>query len=1056
MVGGMGGLQRGHDMSERPDVERELARLKDFQRATVEYVHRRLWEDDDAVKRFLVADEVGLGKTMVARGVIAKTIDHLWDTVPRIDVVYISSNAQIARQNLNRLNIGGHHIDHADRLTMLPRVVTDLRGRKLNFVSFTPGTSFQISGSGGRSGERVLIYWLLAKAWGRKAVAANAWLRFFQGGSSQHTFRQELQAFPSTTIEQGFADRFAADIARADFDGRPLRDTLEECVHGFRYLRGKPDPDLSHQRYRLLGTLRSLVAHAAVQDLEPDLVILDEFQRFKDLLDPDAPGADLAHAIFDAEPARVLLLSATPYKMYTLPDEPESDDHYADFLATVRFLSDEATTKTVATHLATMRTTLLSHDDRAIAEHARDAVETTLRKVMSRTERLAVTPERDGMLAERPLPGLRLDSADIRAYRSIHDIARTLDRHDMFEYWRSAPYVLNIMEGYKVKARLKDAIEREDPRLAAALTQAEGLLDREDIRQYRRIDPGNAKLRALINDVIERGVWRLLWIPPSLAYYTPAGAYADPELRGFTKRLVFSAWTVVPKAIAMLVSYEAERRMAEAAHLPREYDRRPTPLLRFQYADERPTGMPALAILYPSLSLAEAGDPLAAARQLGGALPGDRDAVRRHVRERVAQLLAALPSSVPDGPEDQRWYWAAPFLLDRHRLGVASDEFLDRMTRQVDGEEDAKGGLVQHVREARALDENGLGRRPADLVDMLADIALAAPGPCALRALGRVCGGNAALAQTALREHAFDLASSLRSLFNRPEAMLVLRSGEHGDETYWRAVVEHCLDGNLQAVLDEYLHVLVESEGLQDEHGTARADRLVSVVRDALTIRATNNVVDDMTVDHGKVVLTQHRVRAHLAARFGRHQTEDKSVQREGQVRVAFNSPFWPFVLASTSVGQEGLDFHVYCHAVVHWNLPGNPVDLEQREGRVHRYKGHAVRRNLARRFTAAATPGDDPWQAMFDAAHAARRPHENDLVPYWVFTGEAVIERYVPALPLSKETAQYQRLLRSVGAYRLLLGQPRQEDLMRYYANSADDLEWLRIDLSPRPGASG
>src|SRR3954454_4029131 len=106
----MGGLQRGHHMSERPDVERELARLKDFQRATVEHVHRRLWEDDDAVKRFLVADEVGLGKTMVARGVIAKTIDHLWDTDTRIDVVYISSNAQIARQNLNRLNIGGYYV----------------------------------------------------------------------------------------------------------------------------------------------------------------------------------------------------------------------------------------------------------------------------------------------------------------------------------------------------------------------------------------------------------------------------------------------------------------------------------------------------------------------------------------------------------------------------------------------------------------------------------------------------------------------------------------------------------------------------------------------------------------------------------------------------------------------------------------------------------------------------------------------------------------------------------------------------------------------------------
>nr|WP_270246095.1 helicase-related protein [Coprococcus sp. AM11-30B] len=41
-----------------------------------------------------------------------------------------------------------------------------------------------------------------------------------------------------------------------------------------------------------------------------------------------------------------------------------------------------------------------------------------------------------------------------------------------------------------------------------------------------------------------------------------------------------------------------------------------------------------------------------------------------------------------------------------------------------------------------------------------------------------------------------------------------------------------------------------------------------------------------------------------------------------------------PFVLATTSIGQEGLDFHNYCCVIMHWNLPSNPIDLEQREGR--------------------------------------------------------------------------------------------------------------------------
>ena len=58
------------DQEQKPDTAKILETLKDFQLQTVDYVYRRLYEDCDAVKRFLVADEVGLGKTLVARGVV--------------------------------------------------------------------------------------------------------------------------------------------------------------------------------------------------------------------------------------------------------------------------------------------------------------------------------------------------------------------------------------------------------------------------------------------------------------------------------------------------------------------------------------------------------------------------------------------------------------------------------------------------------------------------------------------------------------------------------------------------------------------------------------------------------------------------------------------------------------------------------------------------------------------------------------------------------------------------------------------------------------------------
>src|SRR5262249_7019054 len=349
----------------KPDADRTLASLKDFQRATVDYVFDRLWLADDQVKRFLVADEVGLGKTMVAKGFIARTVEHLWDTDKRIDIVYICSNSQIARQNLSRLNVvGGFEVRHADRLTLLPKVIRNLRDQRINFVSFTPGTSFQVGSSGGAYPERVLLYWMLAACWGSTVTGAAYWKQFFEGDMSRGNFENQLAGFDRAWLDKDLCLSFADAIANATGPaGLPLREELEACALEFNCLRGKPDADLGWRRNRLVGKLRQLVARAAVDHLEPDLVILDEFQRFKNLLDADDEGARLANAIFDYPDAKVLLLSATPYKMYTLPDEPEGDDHYRDFIRTVRFLAGDERAHIVERELRAMRESLLTGGD---------------------------------------------------------------------------------------------------------------------------------------------------------------------------------------------------------------------------------------------------------------------------------------------------------------------------------------------------------------------------------------------------------------------------------------------------------------------------------------------------------------------------------------------------------------------------------------------------------------------------------------------------------------------------------------------------------------------
>lgn len=81
------------------------------------------------------------------------------------------------------------------------------------------------------------------------------------------------------------------------------------------------------------------------------------------------------------------------------------------------------------------------------------------------------------------------------------------------------------------------------------------------------------------------------------------------------------------------------------------------------------------------------------------------------------------------------------------------------------------------------MKELKLGPRPDDLADVLTSMAVAGPGVCALRALSRVAGGTAALKDPAIRNSAYTIAQGLRSLFNKPEIVALLRSGE--DESYW-------------------------------------------------------------------------------------------------------------------------------------------------------------------------------------------------------------------------------------------------------------------------------
>jgi hypothetical protein len=377
--------------------------------------------------------------------------------------------------------------------------------------------------------------------------------------------------------------------------------------------------------------------------------------------------------------------------------------------------------------------------------------------------------------------------------------------------------------------------------------------------------------------------------------------------------------------------------------------------------------------------------------------------------------------------------------------------------------EERKGWLdhVSHAAEFALGKARPEGRVPDDLPALLALMALAGPATCSLRTLAYTLGVSST--DPSLRHSAGRIAWGFRSLFNTPEVIALIR-GTNGAEPYWRRVLEYCAAGCLQSVLDEYVHMLVESEGLIEASAASASKRLADRIASVAGLRAATPGLDWIRVSTpGRLTIENQRARARFAMRYGdeRGGEQEEAQLRKEVVRAAFNSPFWPFVLVTTSLGQEGLDFHPYCHAVVHWNLPSNPVDLEQREGRVHRYKGHAVRKNVANLVSKngyMASPGVNPWPDLFNNA-AKHSDRTSEIIPYWVFSTEdgAYIERHVLTLPLSREAARLPALLSSVAVYRMVFGQPRQEDLLEHLKRTIPGQELARIsselsiDLEPR-----
>lgn len=820
-----------------------------------------------------------------------------------------------------------------------------------------------------------------------------------------------------------------------------------------------------------IGKLRIAFAKISLERLDPDLVIMDEFQRFKYLIsaDPESETGMLANKFFNSESVRMLLLSATPYKMYsTLEeiDETQVDEHYSEFLNVMRFLN---VTETEDNHfrsvwtsysvqlkeLSTGATTVLT---------AKKAAEDAMYSHICRTERISSTENADIIDAsdvKRPVNVLEQDiNSYLQAQKLLDEIGAPFNVP--VDYIKSTPYLMSFMRDYQLK-RYVEKYFKEHPSELPKIRKNTLWLDRRSIDKYSKIPSGNARLERVMEHVFREKSELLLWVPPSKPYYTPSGVYKNTE--GFSKTLVFSSWEMVPRMAASLISYNAERltvgKMAaddRTAHYFSTGEKRyPAARMNFKVSLGRPSAMNLFCLLYPSQFLAKCYNPIDCLNK-GMSL----SEIERFVRKKIEEKLTKLPAPT-NGQPDRRWYYLAPLFFDD---GVYVTSWLNSEDKLADYDDDDENkrqkGFLTHIKTLRELYNEmecgthiNLGRKPEDLADVLTDIAIASPAICVYRTYSKY-----------VKEyHEFEsyMPSQIARLFiNRMNtveatAAVELACGKKTDDAHWQNVLTYCKHGNLQSMFDEYAHLLVT--GLDDDEELIH--KLHSEISGSMDFRTTVYNIDTYDAFSARMTGGKEKkstgIRSHFAVAFTKGDGKEKDADRKKAVRNAFNSPFRPFVLASTSIGQEGLDFHNYCRRIVHWNLPSNPIDLEQREGRINRFECLAIRQNVAKRYGIAGEFRKDVWSEMFQRALDTEKTEGcSDLIPYWGLreTEDMIkIERIVPMYPFSRDEQAYERLIKILSLYRLTLGQARQEELLEYIFQNCEDPEEMKkmfINLSP------
>lgn len=1005
-------------------------------------------------KRFLLADEVGLGKTIVAKGVIRcmmckllkKELDELPEEEPQektetreeviksmragnryyyFHVLYMCANTNIAKQNEVKLGlreteekaVKQSQAEWTNRSSCLSRKIFDIgvgykrddSGQIQKKVEVKQVPSLDVSfrqvldDYGEIYGKDDGIYEYLNKIVNENFAARLIILPItpkISGkikGKGNKDERQYIWNLINAFEKYDEIDYETTDI-KQQFE-ELMKDYQKKVKHNKSIKESESKAfandgaDIDNNAWE---NVRENISDITLKWLKPELIIYDEFQNFREIMTEYTASQKL-----DSQKPYALMLSATPFRMYLSDNQAEQDEKNADLTKVCEFLTQkqDENPSELSDSLKTYKSALEDFSKSSgISEitvlEKKKAFESKMSQVFSRMERINVLRNLDLPVQDA---GQRTENPcgkvpQLCEYaKELHDYAIGGTDNQKVEYAKRMPYMFSFMTAKGSSKGIQEI--QEGYRLKRAFddkVKTGEIKAIADAKSYVLKDDFDNLTKAL-------GNWHGVYLETLLQVLD----FTDENVKKWAKELGCTEDEI----------RENHPGAARLLWIPSVVNQES---LQGAFSEHRGYGK---TIMF--------ADRVAVPRMMAGL-------ISREVERRLLWLIWQKQKNKQD----------------------------------VSGAGITQGGFIKNLKAVQKKVKDKV------LADWSAEGTLAQKYTIFFTSS---IGMYAVWATLGLRK------SVARAALWHPDSVSKDEETVLGDEMQANSLYEECKEQIKEyCTCGMYETVLAEWVYMNDTEDPNKVSEIL------FTSHKKTQIEISLYTKDSRAGITQEKrkIDTYYARCIGISKDDD-NVSAIDNLQKAFNSPFAPFVFATTSVGQEGLDFHHYADRIVHLAIPANPTAFEQREGRINRRNCLAIRRKVIEWYGDGSNGNSETCRQEVEINEVVKHVKQTlngafqnaedqilgsmpeklilkcGMIPHWLLVRKkpegkcyelAGIRRIVPYFYTSKMMTQYHNMLKTLQLYRSVIGQADPEELLErlMVKHSKEEIENLFVDFSP------